>query len=123
MARPSLRVDPASRPAVLTALAPGRFELSGDVGFANASHVLAQGEEAFGRLDRIEIDLAKIERVDSAALALLLEWSAAAREAGRTLSYRNVPPAVAALAGISEVEDMLAPGGDGSGSGSGSGSG
>jgi phospholipid transport system transporter-binding protein len=117
VARRSLRVDPAARPASLDAAGPGRFVLSGDVGFANAAAVLAAGDDAFGALPHADIDLARIEHVDSAALALLLEWSAAAREAGRAVSYRNVPAAVSALAGLSEVEDMLASGGGDSGSG------
>ena len=71
--------------------------------------MLAEGEAAFGELNQAEIDLAKVTRVDSAGLALLLEWSVAARGMGRTLCYRNVPPAVAALAGISDVSELLAP--------------
>lgn len=70
--------------------------------------MLVEGEAAFGSLQRIEVDLAKVGRVDSACLALLLEWSVAARETGRVLCYRNLPPTVAALAGISDVSEMLA---------------
>ena len=55
------------------------------------------------------MDLARVARVDSAGLALLLEWSLAARTAGRGLRYRNIPPALASLAGISDVAELLGP--------------
>ncbi len=94
------------------ALAPvgdGRFELSGNVGFADAARLLVEGDAAFRGLGAVEVDLARVARVDSAGLALLLEWSVAARAAGRALRYRNIPPAITSLAGISEVEDLLEP--------------
>jgi phospholipid transport system transporter-binding protein len=96
-------------PGSLVRAADGTFELQGDVGFEDAARLLAEGDLAFGALERVDVDLARVARVDSAALALLLEWSIAARAAGRTLSYRNVPPAVVSLAGISDVSELLAP--------------
>ena len=67
------------------------------------------GDAAFGSLKQAELDLAGVARVDSAGLALLLEWSLAARAAGSSLRYRNLPPAIASLAGISDVAELLAP--------------
>jgi len=98
-------------PAALATLGPGRFEISGDLGFEDAARMLLEGDTAFGSLDHAEVDLAKVARVDSAGLALLLEWSVSAREAGKALVYLNVPPAIAALAGISDVSGLLAPAG------------
>jgi phospholipid transport system transporter-binding protein len=109
------RTDAGSRPAVLVTLGPGRFELQGDLGFNEAARMLAEGDAAFGGLKQAEIDLAKVGRVDSAGLALLLEWSVSAREAGRVQSYRNVPPAISALAGISDVSELLEPAASGGG--------
>lgn len=85
----------------------GRFLLSGDLVFENAARVLEQGEAAFGNQTRTEIDLAAVGRVDSAGLAVLLEWAIAARAAGRVVSYRNLPAGAAALAGISDVSELL----------------
>ena len=87
----------------------GRFVLTGDLVFGNAARVLAEGEAAFGDRPRTEIDLAGVGRVDSAGLALLLEWAIAARAAGRVVSYRNLPAGAAALAGISDVSELLDP--------------
>lgn len=109
MAQPPPGADAAVTPGVLAAAGSGRFELSGDVGFADAARLLDEGDTAFAGLERVEVDLARVARVDSAGLALLLEWSLAARTAGRTLRYQNIPPAASSLAGISEVAELLEP--------------
>ena len=93
----------------LAAVGDGRFELSGEVGFDDAARLLAEGDAAFVTHQRAELDLSRVGRVDSAGLALLLEWSIAARAAGRVVCYRNIPPSIASLAGISDVSELLAP--------------
>lgn len=109
MAQPPPVADGAATSGALAAVGPGRFELSGDVGFVDAARLLDEGDTAFAGLEQVEVDLARVARVDSAGLALLIEWSLSARSAGRALRYRNIPPAVASLAGISEVAELLAP--------------
>ncbi|MBM4219632.1 MAG: STAS domain-containing protein [Gammaproteobacteria bacterium] len=91
----------------LTAAGPGMYELAGTVGFGDAARLLAEGDRAFAPLRAVEVDLARVTRIDSAGLALLIEWSLAARAAGRQIRYRNVPPAVTSLAGISDVSELL----------------
>jgi phospholipid transport system transporter-binding protein len=85
----------------------GRFDLTGDLVFENAARVLEKGDDAFRDQPRVDVDLAGVGRVDSAGLALLLEWAVVARDAGRLVSYRNLPSAVSALAGISDVSELL----------------
>lgn len=108
MARRRSQADVASAGRLAPA-GEGRFALSGDVGFEDAARLLAEGDEVFAGLGEIEIDLAQVTRSDSAGLALLLEWVLSAREAGRRLRYRNVPPAIASLAGMSDVAELLEP--------------
>lgn len=91
----------------LASLGQGRWALSGDLQFDNAAQLLEMGAAAFGAHQRAEIDLSKVGRVDSAGLALLVEWSVAARSSGRAVSYRNVPPLLGALAGISDLTEFL----------------
>lgn len=93
--------------ATLEALGDGQYALSGDLVFDSAPRLLAEGDIAFGALRRAAIDLARVGRVDSAGLALLLEWSLVAHAAGRVISYRNVPGSLVTLAGISEVSELL----------------
>ncbi len=107
------RRKPAESAGRLAAAGEGRFELSGEVGFDDAARLLGEGDAAFGSLQEAEVDLAGVTRADSAGLALLLEWSVSAAAAGRSLRYRNVPSAIASLAGISDVAELLSPPGGG----------
>jgi phospholipid transport system transporter-binding protein len=93
--------------AALASLGQGRWTLSGDLLFENSAQLLDDGDAAFGADARAEIDLSQIGRVDSAGLALLVEWSVAARSSGRSVVFRNVPSVVGALAGISDVAGFL----------------
>ena len=100
---------PGAEAGRLAPAGPGRFELAGTVGFDDAARLLAAGAAAFAGLPAVEVDLAGVTRVDSAGLALLIEWALAARDAGRQLRYGKVPPAVASLARISDVTELLEP--------------
>jgi ABC-type transporter Mla MlaB component len=95
------------RQSALTRLGEGRWELSGDLLFDNAAQLLKQGTAAFGADPRVELDLSLVGRVDSAGLALLVEWSIAARSGGRAVIYRNIPPVLDALAGISDLAPFI----------------
>lgn len=99
--------DPRGGQAALEALGPGRFRLSGDLVFENAARLLADGQAAFGAESPVEVDLSQVGRVDSAGLALLVEWSVAARGDGRAIRFRNAPPMLGALAGISDLSNFL----------------
>jgi ABC-type transporter Mla MlaB component len=63
------------------------------------------GNDAGGGL---RISLAELTRVDSAGLALLVDWIAWARGAQRTLAFGDIPPALLALARLSGLEALLA---------------
>ncbi|MBW7930172.1 MAG: STAS domain-containing protein [Gammaproteobacteria bacterium] len=53
------------------------------------------------------IDLAGVSQVDSAGLALVLEWVGQASLAGRALRIECMPDKLLALARISETEGLL----------------
>ena len=95
------------QPAGIVSVGQGRWALSGDLQFDNAARLLDEGTAAFGADARAEIDLAQVGRVDSAGLALLVEWSIAARSGDRVVVYRNMPARLGALAGISDLAQFL----------------
>jgi ABC-type transporter Mla MlaB component len=87
----------------------GRFTLSGAVTLGTVTALRARGLQAFGAgTGAIEVNLAEVARADSGALALLVDWLAWARGAGRELRYTALPPALLALARLSDTEDLLA---------------
>jgi phospholipid transport system transporter-binding protein len=58
--------------------------------------------------DRLTIDFAGVDAVDSSAVALLLEWRRQAARLGRTLEFVNLPENLVALTRLYGVEDLIA---------------
>jgi phospholipid transport system transporter-binding protein len=104
--------DAATGAFRLVAGADGRFAAEGALTFATARRARELGEQIVaGAGGALEIACAGITASDSAGLAVLLDWLGAARRAGRTLRYTQLPPDVLALARISEIEGLLQSGG------------
>ncbi len=56
-----------------------------------------------------EIDLSRLERFDSAAMAALLAWRRAAASAGVPLRITGAPPGVQSLANLYGIPELLHP--------------
>ena len=57
--------------------------------------------------EQMQLDLSGVSAADSAGLALLIDWLACARSAGKRLIYLRAPPALMALARLSDVAPLL----------------
>lgn len=101
------RPETAAGEVVLRNQGDGRFEILGELSFQTAVSALEQSKAVFSQHSIIEIDLAGVTRVDSAGLALMLEWVNWARNSAHDLRFSNIPPQIVSIAQISEVEDML----------------
>ncbi len=88
-------------------LGEGRFALTGDMSFVTAERILQASEDPFEEHTRIEVDLAGVERADSAGLALLLEWITWANHTVREIRFTNMPDRVLAIAKTTEVDNLL----------------
>jgi phospholipid transport system transporter-binding protein len=86
----------------------GRFRLTGPAGFRQAAALLAAGERLFDTAPAVTVDLAGVTAVDSATLALLLEWQRQGRHRGRPVAFTGMPERLAALAQLSGVAGLLA---------------
>jgi phospholipid transport system transporter-binding protein len=87
-----------------------QYRLSGAVTVANAAQLQRQGLNSFGaERGPFTIDLAAVTPIDSAGLALLVDWLALAKAHGATLTYLHLPQAARTLARLSEVETLLGP--------------
>jgi phospholipid transport system transporter-binding protein len=53
------------------------------------------------------VDLARVDAVDSAGVALLLAWKRRARVEGKALAFAHLPASLASLAQLYGVEDLL----------------
>ncbi len=86
----------------------GRFLLSGALTMETVARLRGEGLRAFAAgKDDLEINLGAVARVDSSSLALLIDWLAWARAAGRAMRFTALPAAMLALARLSDVEPLL----------------
>jgi len=102
----------AHPPAQSEAVAPvlgtgdGRWVLAGPLTISNVAGVLAASVGVplpqTGR-----IDLKNVDPVDSAGVALLLEWKRRAVAEQKSLTFENVTPSMASLAELYGVAEML----------------
>jgi len=76
------------------------------IGMANAAEVAVLGRAALER-GEAEIDLARVQRCDSSAVAVLLEWQRAARERGIALKVSGLPAGLVSLAAVYGVAELL----------------
>ena len=75
---------------------------------ATVARLRGEGLRAFAaRSEDLEINLGAVARVDSSSLALLIDWLAWARAAGRAMRFTALPAAMLALARLSDVEPLL----------------
>ena len=90
----------------------GVLSISGALTASSASALLPQGRRAIASLgaDRAVLDLAEVSASDSSGLALVVDWLRTARERKLTLSVRNMPSQMAALAAVSGLQSLLIDG-------------
>jgi phospholipid transport system transporter-binding protein len=91
----------------LTRTGTDRYAAVGALGFETAAHALREGTAMIAGQGEQVVDLAGITDADSAGLAVLVEWLAAARARGAGLRYENVPGQLLAIARISDLDGLL----------------
>lgn len=85
-----------------------RLELSGDLTVREVPEVWQQHRPQFrsGAIPQT-VDLDAVDRTDSSALALLLEWRAMANEQNGNIRFANPPESLRVIARLTEVEELL----------------
>ena len=91
--------------------APGRLEASGAMNFDTAAQALDAGLGLIPSGQPCTVDLSQVTEADSAGLAVLVEWLAAARKRGTQVRYEGIPSQIFAVARISDLEELLTHGG------------
>lgn len=93
--------------ASITREGPERLIVKGDLDMRAAPALLERGRQLLSGEGEQSVDLGGVSRIDSAGVALLLEW---AREAARrqlSIRFANVPEHVLAIARVCGVEQFL----------------
>ncbi|WP_448507825.1 STAS domain-containing protein [Immundisolibacter sp.] len=83
--------------------ADSRVAVEGPLTFATVSARLADSAPLFRRRQTLRFDLSGVTAVDSAALALLVEWLRMGRQNGVKVEFTAVPSALRSLADVSEL--------------------
>lgn len=103
--------EPAPAPFRLAPGADGGLSAQGPLTFATARAARLLGLAALKDSPQVkQIDCAGVSACDSAGLAVLLDWLAAARLAGRSLRFTSLPEELMALGRISDLDPLLARG-------------
>ncbi|MFM9886889.1 MAG: lipid asymmetry maintenance protein MlaB [Burkholderiales bacterium] len=80
-----------------------RLVLTGPLNMSTAARHVEEGRRAVAE-GAVEIDLSAATEIDSAAVALLLDWI---RTAGKPLKITGMPKAMASLASLYGVDGLL----------------
>jgi phospholipid transport system transporter-binding protein len=83
--------------------------VSGALVLATAARAYADGVRLQQGHPAARLDLSGIDAIDSAGVAVLLAWVAAARQRGESLQVVGLPAAGAALARVGGVLELLSP--------------
>lgn len=69
------------------------FKLGGSLVYANLSQVIDDAQSLLrnNQNQAIEIDCESLERVDSAGLALLIEWKKACKQTNKSCNFSSLP--------------------------------
>ena len=84
-----------------------RVGIIGRLDFTTAREVCARVTPAIESAPSVTVDLAGVTSSNSAGLALVVEWLAAARRAGHEVRFANVPDGLRQLARVCQVDAML----------------
>ncbi len=83
------------------------FLISGELSFSTVSKALSESSHLFHGESAMIVDLINVNHVDSAGIALLIEWLGMAKHKTKKLEYRHIPEQMLAIARISGLESVL----------------
>jgi phospholipid transport system transporter-binding protein len=89
-------------------MSAGSYTPQGELSFRTASRLHAEGLAVIDKAGAtLRISLAEIHHVDSAGLAVLIDWLRESEQRGCRLEFADLPPALLRLAAISELDTVL----------------
>lgn len=84
----------------------GCLLVSGNLDFSTVTKLWDASSVLLSQASSLKFDLSKVSFVNSAGLALLLEWQRYARKHNKPISFSNMPlqlSSIAAVAGIQKI--------------------
>lgn len=91
----------------LTRSADGHWTLSGELGFGTVAALREQFYTEFKPDSPAVVDLALVTRVDSAGVALMVDWLRFVRSHNQKLRLENIPGQMASIAELCDVSELF----------------
>lgn len=87
-------------------LSPGHYQLKGDLIFSTINKTTTKILKFNQSEPTINLDLQQLGKIDSAGLALLIEWIKLSRIHKQKLRFNNIPAQLSALAKLSYISEI-----------------
>ena len=87
--------------------ADNRLQVSGELSFKNVPELVLMSQKYFENSDGLDVDLADVNRADSAGVALLIEWQRLAQKQKKSINFFNIPSQMMAIARLCGVDELL----------------
>jgi phospholipid transport system transporter-binding protein len=87
--------------------ADGGLRVSGELSFKTVPEIVPRCRELTRGEGELCIDLAAVQRADSAGVALLVEWQREAQRQQRRIRFQNIPQQMLVIARLSGVDELL----------------
>ncbi|MFC1689516.1 lipid asymmetry maintenance protein MlaB [Pseudomonadota bacterium] len=84
----------------------GSAHLAGELTFESVPGLYQRSQAVMSRQPN-SVDMSDVTTVDSAGLALLLEWQASLQDASERLKFTNAPSSLMSLASLCEATGLL----------------
>jgi phospholipid transport system transporter-binding protein len=95
--------------SAFVAVSAGVYRLEAPLTFASVASLRDEGLRVLDAASNgLTLELQSVPAVDSAGLALLIDWLGEARARSRSLKYARPPDTLLSLARLSEVENLIA---------------
>ena len=85
----------------------GSWLLFGELDFETVPSLLDHPDVALKAGKDIRVDFSEVTRVDSAGLALMIDWMRKAERAGLSITFENVPEQLHSIARICDLDEIL----------------
>lgn len=105
--QPNLRGVDLTQPASIIARAADRYALDGALTYATVSTFWISTKNLFRSTGSYFVDLSAVTEIDSAGLALLIDWVRRCRASGATITFEQAPTKLTALAKIGDLSELL----------------
>ncbi|MHB1947921.1 MAG: STAS domain-containing protein [Gammaproteobacteria bacterium] len=84
------------------------LQVSGDIDFGSVVSLWNESLPLIAASQKVVVDLSRVKSVNSAALALMLEWMKYAKRECKTILFQNLPKQLVSIATVAGIGNFVA---------------